>query len=108
MLLLLTVCLGLAKEDGARSSVVRWVWLQGQLWENKGEYTRKQVWQVDQHPTKHNDENTDSFCKLLLSCQSTTWLSINQNMHKKEVKAAAVQIWHSIIRIINKCLRVGH
>lgn len=35
MLGLLTVCLWLAKEDGARSGVVRRVRLRGQFWENK-------------------------------------------------------------------------
>ena len=35
MLQLLTVCLGLAQEDGACSGVVRWVRLQGQFWGNK-------------------------------------------------------------------------
>lgn len=35
MLGLLTVCLWLAKEDGACSGVVRRVRLQGQIWENK-------------------------------------------------------------------------
>lgn len=84
MLQLLTVCLRLAKEDGARSGVVWRVRLQGQVWENtecESMWTRQgRHWVVfsnyflrktPKHQNKDKWDNTVSVSTVMLLCTST-------------------------------------